>query len=59
MLKLKFGFEGLGLVEEIDKINNVAILERIVDTIESSASLEEVRNVYKNLFSNQPGTGKK
>ena len=53
-LKLKYGSEGLCLIEEIDKIKDVLILEKIVDKIESSTSLEEIRNVYKNVFSNQP-----
>ena len=51
-LDLKFGPQGLELMEEIKKIDNLTVLQQIFSAIKPSKSLEEIRSMYKNYFSN-------
>jgi hypothetical protein len=42
-LKLKFGAEGMALMPEVEKVEDLAVLEAICDAIEPAASLDDVR----------------
>ena len=46
MLDMKFGQAGLALIAEIQTIDDIAILERLLQVIKSATTLDEVRAAY-------------
>lgn len=46
MLDMKFGQAGLALMPEIQHIDDIAILERLLQVIKSATALDEVRAAY-------------
>ncbi len=46
-LRLKFKSEGLGLVPEVSRIEDVTVLQAITDAIEKANTVDEVRRVYQ------------
>ena len=46
-LKIKFGAEGLELMPELRELRDPVILERVLDRIETGASLEDLRRYVK------------
>jgi hypothetical protein len=44
-LKLKFGADGMALLPEVEKVEDLAALEAICDAIEPAASLDDVRKL--------------
>jgi hypothetical protein len=47
LLGKKFGESGRQLMPEIEKIQDVAMLSRIIESIESATSVDEIRQVWK------------
>ncbi len=47
-LELKFGEAGLNLNEEIQEVEEVEILERILMAITAANTIEELREIYQN-----------
>ena len=45
-LKLRFGAEGLRLLPEIREVRDAATLKRLLDAIETTGSVDELRCVY-------------
>ena len=46
MLDMKFGQAGLALMPEIQHIDDIATLERLLQVIKSATALDEVRAAY-------------
>ena len=46
MLEMKFGPAGVALLPEIQSIDDIATLERLLQAIKQAATLDEVRAAY-------------
>ncbi|MBD2472189.1 cytosolic protein [Nostoc sp. FACHB-145] len=52
-LKLKFGTSGQNLLPEIERIEDVTLLESILSAIETANSVDELRSLYESAIDNQ------
>ncbi|NOX62702.1 MAG: hypothetical protein GXP42_12265 [Chloroflexi bacterium] len=46
-LDMKFGVEGLKLMPELKRVEDVAVLEAVQQAIRSAQTVEEVRSLYR------------
>ncbi|MBD2457310.1 cytosolic protein [Nostoc sp. FACHB-87] len=53
-LKLKFGTSGQNLLPEIERIEDVTLLESILSAIETANSVDELRSLYQSATDTQP-----
>ncbi|MBE9052741.1 cytosolic protein [Nostocales cyanobacterium LEGE 11386] len=53
-LKLKFGSQGQNLLPEIEQIEDVSLLESILEAIDSSNTVDELRSFYQRATDTQP-----
>lgn len=51
-LKLKFGSESTNVLSEIERIEDVSLLEAILEALETVSTVSELRQIYQNTSTN-------
>jgi predicted transposase/invertase (TIGR01784 family) len=53
-IDMKFGEPGLSLMSELQKVNNIKVLESVWNTLKAAQSPEELRKIYKPSLQKEP-----
>jgi len=53
-IDMKFGEPGLSLMSELQKVNNIKVLETVGNTLKAAQSPEELRKIYKPSLQKEP-----